>query len=139
MRSLRAGAYRPGGHGLLALDPKLDLIKDRFLSKSLMMAIDAVPLDRLRETMETELDLQEERDELIVRVLESAGGFAPTLGIVGAVLGLIQVMQRMDDVGEHREGNCRCFCFDAVWNRLRQPWSFFRLPEGFAFGCGNGS
>ena len=54
--------------------------------------------------MEVDLDLDEERDEGIVRVLEAAGGFAPTLGIIGAVLGLIQVMQRMDNVAEIGKG-----------------------------------
>jgi chemotaxis protein MotA len=90
--------------GMLSLDPHLSEIKDEFLKKSLTLAVDAVPLHELRETMELDLDLEEEREEGIVRVLEAAGGFAPTLGIIGAVLGLIQVMQRMDNVGEIGKG-----------------------------------
>ncbi len=98
IKELAHWCFQARRHGLLALDAQLDQIKDRFLSRSLMLAVDAVPLTQLRETMEVELYLEEERDESLVRVLEAAGGFAPTLGIVGAVLGLIQVMQRMDDV-----------------------------------------
>jgi chemotaxis protein MotA len=58
----------------------------------------------MRENMELELDLADEREYSAVKVLESAGGFAPTLGIMGAVLGLIQVMQRMDNVTEIGRG-----------------------------------
>jgi len=48
--------------------------------------------------MELELDNQAEHDDNIPRVFESAGGFSPTIGIIGAVLGLIQVMQHLDDI-----------------------------------------
>jgi chemotaxis protein MotA len=58
----------------------------------------------MRATMEIDLDLYEEREEELVKVFEAAGGFAPTLGIIGAVLGLIQVMQRMENVSEIGKG-----------------------------------
>jgi chemotaxis protein MotA len=91
-------------HGMLSIDPHLAQIEDDFLRKSLTLAVDGVVLAELRETMEIDLDLDDERGEEIVRVLEAAGGFAPTLGIIGAVLGLIQVMQRMDNVAEIGKG-----------------------------------
>ena len=91
-------------HGMLSIDPHLAEIEDPFLRKSLTLAVDGVVLSELRETMEIDLDLNEERGEEVVRVLEAAGGFAPTLGIIGAVLGLIQVMQRMDNVAEIGKG-----------------------------------
>jgi chemotaxis protein MotA len=50
--------------------------------------------------MEVDLDIHEEGDESVTAVLEAAGGFAPTLGIIGAVLGLIQVMQKMDNIAQ---------------------------------------
>jgi chemotaxis protein MotA len=90
--------------GMLSIDPHLAEIEDDFLRKSLTLAVDGIVLSELRETMEVDLDLEEERGEEIVRVLEAAGGFAPTLGIIGAVLGLIQVMQRMDNVAEIGKG-----------------------------------
>lgn len=90
--------------GMLTLDPQLEEIKDPFLKKSLTFAVDGVAVRELREMMEVDLDIFEEREESIARVLEAAGGFAPTLGIIGAVLGLIQVMQKMENVGEIGKG-----------------------------------
>ena len=54
--------------------------------------------------MELELDNQSEHEEHIPQVFESAGGFAPTVGIIGAVLGLIQVMQHLDNIEEVGRG-----------------------------------
>ncbi len=91
-------------NGMLSIDPHLAEIENKFLRKSLTLAVDGVVLSELREAMEIDLDLEEERGDGIVRVLEAAGGFAPTFGIIGAVLGLIQVMQRMDNVAEIGKG-----------------------------------
>ncbi len=91
-------------HGILSLDPKLHEIEDDFLRKALTLAVDGVPAHELRDTLSADLDLLEEEEDGIVQVLEAAGGFAPTLGIVGAVLGLIQVMQRMNNVAEIGKG-----------------------------------
>ena len=85
-------------HGLLALDPHLDDIEDVFLKKGLTLAVDGVAVRELRAIMEIDLDISEEKEESLSRVLEAAGGFSPTLGIIGAVMGLIQVMQHMEDV-----------------------------------------
>lgn len=91
-------------HGILRLDSELESIEDRFLRKALTLAVDNAPMEVMREKMELELDLADERERGVVKVLEAAGGFAPTLGIIGAVLGLIQVMQRMDNVAEIGKG-----------------------------------
>ncbi len=85
-------------HGLVSLDPELKLIEDPFFTKALMLAIDGIPSRELRDIMELELARAEEEAERGSRVWEAAGGFAPTIGILGAVLGLIQVMQRLDDI-----------------------------------------
>jgi chemotaxis protein MotA len=91
-------------HGIVRLDDRLSEIQDLFLRKALMLAVDGVQIGAMRQSMEIELDLADEREHGAVKVLEAAGGFAPTLGIIGAVLGLIQVMQRMDNVGEIGKG-----------------------------------
>ena len=91
-------------HGLLRLDSQLNDISDPFLRKALTFAVDGAQTRVMRENMEMELDLADEREYAVVKVLEAAGGFAPTLGIMGAVLGLIQVMQRMDNVAEIGKG-----------------------------------
>jgi len=86
-------------HGILTLDAQLDAIENDFLRRALTLAVDGLPVRELREVMEVDLYHDEEREESVPKVLKAAGGFAPTLGIVGAVLGLIQVMQRMNDIG----------------------------------------
>lgn len=90
--------------GLVSLDPELKKIDDLFLRKALMLAIDGVPLRQAREILELHSLTQEEQEQRAARVWEAAGGFAPTVGILGAVLGLIQVMQHLDDVGKIGQG-----------------------------------
>jgi chemotaxis protein MotA len=91
-------------HGVVRLEPKLEEVGDPFLRKALTFAVDGAQTKAMQQSMELELDLADEREYIAVKVLEAAGGFAPILGIIGAVLGLIQVMQRMDNVGEIGKG-----------------------------------
>ena len=90
--------------GMLSLDAELEDIEDAFLQRALTLAVDGVSLSELRAILELELSQREEREEQSSRVLEAAGGFSPTLGIIGAVLGLIQVMQHLDNLGEIGRG-----------------------------------
>ena len=76
--------------GIVSLDSALERVQDPFLKKALMLAVDGTEPQEIRKMMELELDNQEEHEENIPRVFESAGGFSPTIGIIGAVLGLIQ-------------------------------------------------
>ncbi len=97
-------AYKARREGLLSLDAELNQVDDPFLKDSLMLAIDGVNAADLRKMMELQLDYEGEKDERIPRVFDAAGGFAPTFGIVGAVLGLIQVMQRLQNINEVGKG-----------------------------------
>jgi chemotaxis protein MotA len=90
--------------GIVSLDTELEKIEEPFLKKSLMLAVDGTEPDELRKMMELELDNKAEQDEKIPQVFESAGGFSPTVGIIGAVLGLIQVMQHLDNIEEVGKG-----------------------------------
>lgn len=90
--------------GMLSLDDYVGDIVDPFLKKSLMLAIDGTEPNELRDLMDLELCLQAENEDQIPRVFEAAGGFAPTIGIIGAVLGLIQVMQRLQNIDEVGKG-----------------------------------
>jgi chemotaxis protein MotA len=90
--------------GIVSLDAQLAEIEDPFLKKSLMLAVDGTEPQELRKIMELELDNQAEYEEQVPQVFESAGGFAPTIGIIGAVLGLIQVMQHLDKIDEVGRG-----------------------------------
>jgi len=97
-------AHKARKDGIISLDSDLDNITDPFLKKALMLAVDGTEPQEIRKMMELELDNQAEHDENIPRVFESAGGFSPTIGIIGAVLGLIQVMQHLDDISEVGRG-----------------------------------
>ena len=90
--------------GIVSLDRELTNIHEPFLRRSLMLAVDGTEPQELRKIMELELDNKEEQDEKIPQVFESAGGFSPTIGIIGAVLGLIQVMQHLDKIDEVGRG-----------------------------------
>jgi chemotaxis protein MotA len=90
--------------GIVSLDAELPHIQDPFMKKSLMLAVDGTEPQELRKMMQLELDNQAEYEENIPKVFESAGGFSPTIGIIGAVLGLIQVMQHLDNLDEVGRG-----------------------------------
>ncbi len=101
---LVAFAIRARREGIVSLDAQLSAVQDQFLKKSLMLAIDGTEPQELRKTMELDMDASAEQEENIPRVFESAGGFSPTIGIIGAVLGLIQVMQHLQNIEEVGRG-----------------------------------
>jgi len=90
--------------GLVSLDSELESIEDPFLRKALTLAVDGTHSPDLRHTMELEMDRECDSEDVIPRVFEAAGGFAPTIGILGAVIGLIQVMQRLENINEVGKG-----------------------------------
>lgn len=90
--------------GIVSLDQDLPTISDPFLKQALTLAVDGTEPAELRKIMELHLDNYAQREESIPSVFESAGGFAPTIGIIGAVLGLIQVMQHLDHIDEVGRG-----------------------------------
>jgi chemotaxis protein MotA len=104
VRQLVLYARQARRDGLVSLDAGLEALEDPFLKKALMLAVDGTEPEELRKIMELELDNQAEYEEQVPQVFESAGGFAPTIGIIGAVLGLIQVMQHLDKIDEVGKG-----------------------------------
>ena len=91
-------------NGVVSLDADLKTIDDPFLRQTLMLAVDGTEPAELRKIMHVNLDSLLEREERLPAVFESAGGFSPTIGILGAVLGLIQVMQHLDNIQEVGRG-----------------------------------
>lgn len=91
-------------NGLVSLETEASSIEDPFFRKAMTLAIDGADLQDLQKLLELEIDLQRERIEQEAKVFESAGGYAPTIGIIGAVLGLIQVMKNLSDVKEVGHG-----------------------------------
>ncbi|MBZ5657301.1 MAG: flagellar motor protein [Acidobacteriia bacterium] len=90
--------------GIISLDKELPNIHEPFLKRALTLAVDGTDSQELRNIMELELENQAEQEEKIPQLFESAGGFSPTIGIIGAVLGLIQVMQHLDKIEEVGRG-----------------------------------
>jgi chemotaxis protein MotA len=97
-------AYKARKEGIVSLDQDLDKVHNPFLRRSLMLAVDGTEPEELRKMMELELEKQGEYEENTPKVFESAGGFSPTIGIIGAILGLIQVMQHLDNIEEVGKG-----------------------------------
>lgn len=91
-------AQKARKNGIVSLDSELGSVQDPFMKRALMLAVDGTNPEDLRNMLEGELDSMAERDDQVPRVYESAGGFAPTVGIIGAVLGLIQVMQHLQNI-----------------------------------------
>ena len=83
--------------GLLSLDRDMQAIDYGFFKRALSLAIDGVDTALLRDTLEQENRTFEEARSRASKVFQAAGGFAPTLGIIGAVLGLIHVMENLGD------------------------------------------
>jgi chemotaxis protein MotA len=83
--------------GLLALEAQIAALKDPFARKGLQLLVDGAEPDRLRDVLEVEISAWESSLKLAAKVWESAGGYSPTIGIIGAVMGLIHVMENLSD------------------------------------------
>lgn len=83
--------------GVLSLERYLRQTKDPFIAKGLRLVIDGVEAGRLKEILEVDIASYEIYQRQAVRVWDSAGGYSPTIGILGAVLGLIHVMENLSD------------------------------------------
>jgi len=101
---LIAFAQKARRNGVVSLDADLKTIQDPFLRQAVMLAVDGTEPEDLRRIMQVSLDSSTESEERLPAVFESAGGFSPTIGILGAVLGLIQVMQHLDNIAEVGKG-----------------------------------
>ncbi len=86
--------------GMLALEKHLNITRDPFQKAGLQLLIDGADADKLRDTLDVQIINFETHERQAARVWESAGGYAPTLGILGAVIGLIHVMENLSDPGK---------------------------------------
>ena len=90
--------------GVVSLDANIKAIDEPFLRQALMLAVDGSEPTELRKIMALSQDARVDEEDRVPAVFESAGGFSPTVGILGAVLGLIQVMQHLDKIDEVGRG-----------------------------------
>jgi chemotaxis protein MotA len=83
--------------GVLALEGKLADVEDPFLKKALSYVVDGVDATVTRSSLEASIDAEHSENMVGAKVWEAAGGYSPTIGIIGAVLGLIHVMENLSD------------------------------------------
>jgi len=96
-------------NGIVSLEQIADRAPDPFLRKALNLAVDGTDLQELRSMMELEIDVEEHRAGAEALIFQSAGGYSPTIGIIGAVLGLIQVMKDLADIEKVGHGIATAF------------------------------
>jgi len=95
--------------GLLGLETQMDRERDDFIRKGLQLVVDGSEPDAIRTTMEVDLNGREAADLRAAKVFEGMGVYAPTLGIIGAVLGLMAVMQNLADPAKLGAGIAAAF------------------------------
>jgi chemotaxis protein MotA len=91
-------ATRARRNGIVSLESDVDQVEDPFLRKALTLGVDGTDVQDLQQMMHLGIDADERRGKAEAKVYEAAGGYSPTVGIVGAVLGLIQVMKHLDQI-----------------------------------------
>ena len=96
---LQAWAQFARQQGLLALENQAEEESDPFTRQGLTMIVDGVSIDDIRRLLEADIDIEQERNEHAARVFEAMGGYSPTIGIIGAVIGLIQAMFHLEEPG----------------------------------------
>jgi len=83
--------------GVLALEQRMAEIKDPFLKRAVGFLVDGVAAAVARDALETEINTENEENVAAAKIFEAGGGYSPTVGIIGAVLGLIHVMENLSD------------------------------------------
>lgn len=106
---LVAFAQNARKQGIVSLEQDVLAVEDPFLRKSMLLAVDGMDLQEIRGIMGLAMEAAEHRADSEAKVFESAGGFAPTIGIIGAVLGLIIVMGDLKDMDKVGQGIAAAF------------------------------
>jgi chemotaxis protein MotA len=102
-------AQRARKDGILALEKVASEAHHPFLAKGIMMAVDGSDSNAIRATLEVVISQDEAHQENSAKVLEAGGGYCPTIGIIGAVLGLIHVMSNLSDINKVGTGIAGAF------------------------------
>jgi chemotaxis protein MotA len=95
--------------GIVSLEQQAMAVRDPFLKKALNLAVDGIDMTQIRNIMELEIGIMEQDGEAVAKVFEAAGGYSPTIGIIGAVLGLMQVMKNLANIDEVGRGIAAAF------------------------------
>ena len=90
-------ATRARREGILALESSISEVNDEFLRKGLQLTVDGLEPQAIEEILQTEIDYVEARHKLGADIFQTLGTFAPALGMIGTLIGLVQMLQSMDD------------------------------------------
>ncbi len=90
-------AHKSRKEGILALESELKQVKDNFLIKGVQLSIDGLEPNEIRDILDTELDFIKNRHQLGAEIFTTMGAFAPALGMIGTLIGLVQMLQSMED------------------------------------------
>ena len=95
--------------GLLSLEQELETVSDRFTRQGMQLVIDGTDPEITREILESNIAVLEKRHKIGISVFEAAGGFAPTMGIIGTVMGLVRVLGNLSDPNSLSESIASAF------------------------------
>jgi chemotaxis protein MotA len=96
-------------NGLISLEQEAQSVRDPFIKKGISLVVDGIDPQKLRETLEADIMAYEDHTKHSVEFYEAAGGYSPTIGIIGAVLGLIHVMANLSDTSKLGAGIAAAF------------------------------
>jgi len=125
--TLVALAEKARKEGLLALEAQVRNIEDPFLKRGLQMGIDGTDPEELRAVLEGEITAKKGEDKVAAKFFNGMGAYAPTIGIIGTVIGLINVLQNLSDPGSLGPMISAAF-IATLWGVLSA--NFFWLPMG---------
>lgn len=94
---LMAAAEVARKEGVLALESNLEDVEDEFVKQGLQMVVDGVDGDTVRQTMEIDINALDERHQVGINLFKTMGGYAPTMGMIGTVIGLINMLGNLSD------------------------------------------
>jgi chemotaxis protein MotA len=97
IQTLVSLAEKARKEGLLALEAQVKAIEDPFLKRGLQMGIDGTDPEELRAVLESEIAAKKAEDKVAAKFMNAMGGYAPTIGIVGCIVGLMNVMANLND------------------------------------------
>jgi chemotaxis protein MotA len=132
IQELMGYATKARKNGLVALEREALEIQDPFLRKALTLGVDGTDIQEIRSMMELDMEIGEARALEEAKVFESAGGYSPTVGIIGAVMGLIQVMKNLANIEQVGHGIAVAFVATVYGVALA---NLFLLPAANKIKC----
>jgi chemotaxis protein MotA len=120
-------AERARREGLLSLEEEAQTLPSEFMRNGIQEVVDGTPLEQIQLLLETEISSMEERHKLGADVFEQGGGFAPTMGIIGTVLGLMSTLASLSTSGTETLGEHIAVAFVATFFGILSA-NFFWLP-----------